>query len=170
MKNLFLCFLVIIILFSCAKTPKNNKEKIIADLELNDFQSLIYELVSDVHDFVGLPFITYIIIGTDDDEFYERTYLLAMIDDIDKNLNNHYSLLCPFAFIFDVETDELVRYYFPDIKNHNLNYEEMVDNFGLQVLEEIFSLSQDKHIETTDKMSSTNMWRANSFFEHEQKN
>jgi len=165
-QALSLLFIVLVIMaMSCGKTEgiKQNKDIDFEALDFDFMQQTIYDVISVNYQFKGVPFITYQVLGTDSDRNYNRYYVQAMIDDIDSKLNVITSVVYPFAFTFDKDTEKLVRYYYPD-PDDKFSYEELRNNFPAEVLREYLSIPQEANIELMEKFSATNMWNAGSYF------
>jgi hypothetical protein len=165
-----LCFLVCLLSMSACVPDIKRADKYtydIDDLNFDEFEFLIYEIISEIYPFSAVPFISYVVIGSDEDTFYERYYLHAMIDDIDRHLNVRRSLIFPFAFTFDKITDELIRHYFPDPEIEVFDIEGIYDNFSSKAIQEFITLPTRVFVERVEKLSSTNLWKAEAYFGHQ---
>jgi hypothetical protein len=156
-----------IFLVVCTPSTDTTEQELIDRFvhQVDDFQVIIYDLVSESYTFRGQSFITYIVMGRDDDDFYERYYLHAMIDDIDINLNVIHSFVYPFAFTFDRDSGELIRYYFP--RESDFSMYDIRSNFPQHIMAEFVTLPQDEYISRIEKLSSTNMWSAMLYYGYE---
>jgi len=168
MKRCIIILLIAIaLLVGCTK--KDGKSILTrSDLPDYDFyQQTILEVIASTHTFTGTPFVSYILLGIDDDPNYNRHYVHAMISDIEKKRNNlieHSSVIYPFAFTFDNDTEKLVRYYFPD-PEQSYNIEELQQNFPFDILKDFYNLTAEENIQRMSKFSSTNMWNARTYFD-----
>jgi len=161
MRRFLVVLLVLLVVFACKPRPISI-EDIIAELEYDRFQAVILEIMSERHNFVAIPFITYEMLGLDHDRFYERYFVWALLDDIDSNLNIHLSISHPYVFTFDRETGELVRYFYPNTAIFDIV--EILDNFPTRVIEQLLHIDQEEHINRIELMRSTNIWNAETHF------
>jgi len=161
MRRFLVLLIVLVTVFAC-KPRRINIEDIIAELEYDKFQTIVLEILNERHNFAAIPFITYVMMGMDHDRFYERYFLWALLDDIDSNLSIHHSISHPYAFTFDRETGELVRYFYPDGTFFEIG--EIQDNFPERIIRQFLHISQEEHINRVDSMRETNIWNAKVHF------
>ena len=133
--------------------------------DYDNFQVLILELIKEDYEIKAEAFITYEILAIDEDRFYERYYIYALIDDINQNLEVINSYVFPFAFVFDKDRDELIRSYYP---RESLSSIDLRNNFNQEALSQLMSGNQDFHIQRMDKLKSTNLWNAETFYNKEE--
>ena len=129
--------------------------------DYDNFQALILDLIKEDYEIKAEAFITYEILGIDEDRFYERYYLYALIDDIDAKLEVVNSYVFPFTFVFDKDKDKLIRSYYP---RESINIIDLKNNFSIEAFSQLTSGNQDTHILRMDKLKSTNMWNAETFY------
>ena len=159
---IFVVLSIAIVLFA-PQTDKVRKQTTafdITDLNFDIYETMIYELLSENHTFSAIPFITYEVLGRDDDTFYQRTYLYAMIDDIDATMYVHNTYVYPFAFVFDRDNGQLLRSFFPDDDSDRTAFDQ---NFPSEIVSQI-NIDYLQHIERIEKLHATNIWDAETFF------
>ena len=164
-----LVIVILLALISCIPKVERKEKKIdynVEDLGYDSLEQTVYDVIIEDHEFFGVPFITYIVLGYDDDTFYQRVYIYAMISDIDGKLNIRSSLTYPFAFIFDKDTHKLIRYFYPRA-DESYDVGDFQSNFPLNARKEFLSLPVEQHIERIEKLSSTNLWKAMIYFDIE---
>jgi len=163
LNKLIIYVILTLTLISCTRTETKDSQTNTALPDYDFYQQTIYDAIKDTHTFEATPFISYILLGIDEDSNYSRHYVHAMISDIDKKLVVHSSIVYPFAFIFDGDTEKLVRYYYPDTTQH-YNLEELNNNFPQEVISDFYSLPHDMYVTRIEKFHSTNMWNASTFY------
>ena len=156
-----LFFILSLFLLSCLPGEFPLLEKATPEHDYDKFQELILDLIKEDYEIKAEAFITYEILDIDEDRFYERFYLYAMIDDINPKLEVVNSYVFPFTFVFDKDRDELIRSYYP---RESTSITNLRNNFSHEALEKLTNGNQDQHIQRIDKLKSTNLWNAETFY------
>jgi hypothetical protein len=162
MKKLLTVIMLILILFACTK-PDGSYSQNRPDRDFDEYERLILDIFLEKHELKHEPFITYEIMDIEEDNLYKRVYIMALIDDIDKNYKIVSSFYYPFAFVFDNEKDELIRYFYPaDSKDP----QDIINNFSEKAWKNHIRVSTTAEIQRMDAFRSTNLWNAETYYEH----
>jgi len=151
-------FLLLFVFFCCSKTEQPGTIRQYPNRELDRYSQIIIDTFAQDHLVKAVPFVTYLILDKEEDTFYERVYLFAMIDDIDSSLQEISSFAYPFSLTFDKEGN-LVRVYY-----HQGNIIGLYNNFSDVAISQLVHLDIDLVIERADKMKATNLWNAESYY------
>ncbi|MCL1826995.1 MAG: hypothetical protein FWG20_03040 [Candidatus Cloacimonetes bacterium] len=138
-----------------------NGKKSYPEPKRDRYQQLIYDTIKEDYELDAVTFITYDYLAIEDDTFYERYFLYAMIDDINEKLDVVNSYVFPFLFVFDKETGEMIRSYYP---GDDLSYTDMRNNFPQEVIKKLNEVDTENHIYFLEKLKNTNLWNAETFY------
>jgi len=161
--NILFAFMVLLVMsfISCAKSDVKILKKTLPEVERDTFQTLIHEIIQKDFVIKAEAFITYDILDVEEDSFYERYYLLSMIDDINEKLEIQNSYTFPFVFVFDKEKDKMIRSYYP---GDEVSYIDFRNNFSSTSISKLREPDMEKHIQQIEKLRSTNLWNAETYY------
>ncbi|MDD4155513.1 MAG: hypothetical protein PHY08_02965 [Candidatus Cloacimonetes bacterium] len=154
--------------------PKTNS------IKLDNIQSILLDIYSENFDIEYQPFVSYEILGIDDDKVYLRYYLWISINEIDNDLKSYNQYSFPIKLVFDKEynpdyeeqtiylvneipkKEKLVRYFFP--KFDLFDIEELQNNFPVEIRRDILYSPFEERQNKIIKLHENNFWQAKEYY------